>query len=393
MKKNLTKNNDQSQVTLFNVDGPVLATKYIWRCRECKGQWKLNLKTAAIWADVTYHPECYGNSTAGFRFYDDTFQVKVVRASAEVYFSTLFIKSYNSDLQHGWLSSVAKTESYNETFHDSEKVKTFKDILNSNPKIGKHFNRKATTENEIEEATFGEEEAEKENEDKTYRTNINSESTMYEMKRKSLTQALLTSEIIKELQERKIANETFGPKVEKREKVTFKKSADTFMEKIEDLRKFEVYEHFECSPACAERGCKWVIAMDGLWKLRYPICMWNTKNSYPTDLQEYLPNACTNSPDNGKAFCALHCSVAKELGRPTKLNDFLASCGANPNAFTKDGKSKVTEDLKQMANEANKKQLNIENDCDTQGINYLLRNSEIAKKENFVPEKKICCRL
>ena len=97
----------------------------------------------------------------GFRFYDDTFEVKVVRASAEAYFSTLFIKSYNSDLQHGWLSSVAKTESYNETFHDSEKVKTFKDILNSNPKIGKHFNRKATTENEIEEATFGEEEAEK----------------------------------------------------------------------------------------------------------------------------------------------------------------------------------------------------------------------------------------
>jgi len=35
------------------------------------------------------------------------------------------------------------------------------------------------------------------------------------MKIKSITQALLSSEIIKELQERKISNETFGPKLEK----------------------------------------------------------------------------------------------------------------------------------------------------------------------------------
>lgn len=387
-EKDLTKHNEQSQVTLFNIDGPVLATKYIWRCKNCKGQWKLNLKTAAIWADVAYHPECYGNPSAGFRFYDETFEVKVVRASAEVYFSSLFVSSYNSDLQHGWMSSVAKTESYNDTFHDSKQVKTFKNILKSNPKIGKHFNRKAKNKSETEEATFGEDdktEAETSNNEET--TNVNSESIMFEMKRKSLTQALLTFEAIKELQERKLTNDTFGPKVEDNEHITFKKSADNFMEKIENLRKFEIYEHFECSPACAERGCKWVIAVDGLWKLRYPICMWDTKHSYPADLQEYLPNACTNSPESGKAFCTLHCGVADQLGRPTKLNDFLASCGADPKAFTKEGKSQVTEVLQNMANEAQAKNLKTNNDSDTQGINYLLRNSDIAKKENFVPEK------
>ena len=43
--KLLTKNNEPTQVSLLDLQGPMLATKYIWRCRNCKQHSKIATKT------------------------------------------------------------------------------------------------------------------------------------------------------------------------------------------------------------------------------------------------------------------------------------------------------------------------------------------------------------
>ena len=146
----------------------------------------------------------------------------------------------------------------------------------------------------------------------------------------------------------------------------------------------EIYQHNTCSKGCRDRGCKWVIAGDGNWKLRYPICMWDAQQSIPKDLGEYLPNACPDSPVYCHAFCEHHCTIAKKLGKPTLLNDFIKHCGVDPDALTKDGKGKMSAVLAAMAKNAIQleKESTFDN-SDSQGTNYLLRNRNISKPENF----------
>ena len=52
----------------------------------------------------------------GYQFYKPDFGVKVVRASNEVYYDQLVVKSYLAHLQHGWLSATAEAEAYNAIF-------------------------------------------------------------------------------------------------------------------------------------------------------------------------------------------------------------------------------------------------------------------------------------
>ena len=52
----------------------------------------------------------------GYQFYKQELGVLVVRASREVYFDQLVVKSYLAHLQHGWLSATAKAEAYNAIF-------------------------------------------------------------------------------------------------------------------------------------------------------------------------------------------------------------------------------------------------------------------------------------
>ena len=226
-----------------------------------------------------------------------------------------------AELQHGWMSSIAKAESYNETFYDTEKVSKIKTFLKFNPDVGKRFNKKVEHEPDFENIQDDNEnneedklnKTEPQNEDKINKTEENDLNKMHELKRKSLQSALLNQEIQNEIRERKMIH-NFGPKFENGKQKTFKTSANEFMEKIENIRKYEIYKHENCSKACSARGCKWVISVDGLWKLRFPICMWNTKHLYPNEIQDFLPNACTEAPDYSKAFCAEHCKTVELLG-------------------------------------------------------------------------------
>ena len=155
---------------------------------------------------------------------------------------------------HGWMSSIAESEAYNETFWAGEQVASILRFLRFNPGVGNHFKRKSTKEcaNGVDNKESKEEEM----------------KTIYEIKRKSLSRILLKSEIIKECRERNITQESFGPKLVNGELRSLNETMDDFMAKIDDLRKSEIYTHTDCYPQCAARGCKWVISFDGLWKLR-----------------------------------------------------------------------------------------------------------------------------
>ena len=69
-------------------------------------------------------------------------------------------------------------------------------------------------------------------------------------------------------------------------------------------------------------------AVDGLWKLVYPICMYCS----PKQISAFKGqlNYVDNRPEqlaNGKAFCENHCRVAEENGVPSGLQEFLKHCG------------------------------------------------------------------
>ena len=152
---------------------------------------------------------------------------------------------------------------------------------------------------------------------------------------------------------------------------------------IDNFRKKELYVHQKCSEPCKRRGCENVVTADGLWKLSYPICMWDNKITALQDVQEFVPNVCVESPDHGKAFCQKHCKVIEQLGHPSGLRDFIQSCGADPNQYTKEGLRKVALVLQSLSV---LKSANVD-DEDTsggsQGITHLLLNNDIMKKENF----------
>ncbi|CAB3988859.1 Hypothetical predicted protein [Paramuricea clavata] len=68
--------------------------------------------------------------------------------------------------------------------------------------------------------------------------------------------------------------------------------------------------------------------MDGVWKLRFPHCM------YPVEAEIFsalnYPNVCTKEPaSQNSAFCInKHCEVAREGNVPTGLRDFIHKyCG------------------------------------------------------------------
>ena len=249
-----------------------------------------------------------------------------------------------------------------------EKVNIIKRFLQFHPKVGAHFQSKEKSGEESD----GEEIGDVQDHDHERR------STMFQMHRKTLSRALWNYEIINELTERKMSYH-FGPKVEYGERKTFETTQNEFMEHIDRLRTFETYKHDDCSKACADRGCKFVLVIDGNWKLRYPICMFNTEHAYPSELTQFLPNVCTEAPKGENAFCTKHCATATKLGFPTKLSEFLSHCGANPKAYNIDGKGKVQSVLKQMADAAGKA-------CaiaDTQNTAYLLRNRAISNQSNF----------
>lgn len=138
--------------------------------------------------------------------------------------------------------------------------------MKHNPDVGHRFKRKC------KEDTAPASESETEG-DKT----ADDLCLMYEMKRKSLGWALLKHEMLAEMSDRNVTKETFGPKLVGGVSRSFKETADSFMTKIDKLRQKELYPHKTCHPACEARGCKSIVAVDGLWKLRNNGCQKSKK--------------------------------------------------------------------------------------------------------------------
>ena len=84
------------------------------------------------------------------------------------------------------MSAISKAEAYNEAFLKEENVAIFQKFLRLNPKVGHHFNRQV------------EEECEVSGEDNKEQLQVNTEDVclMFEMRRKSLSWALLKNEMM-----------------------------------------------------------------------------------------------------------------------------------------------------------------------------------------------------
>ena len=87
--------------------------------------------------------------------------------------------------------------------------------------------------------------------------------------------------------------------------------------------------------------------------------MANVKGNISDDLQEFIPNVCTNSPTSGSAFCVEHCKIISDMGYPTGLREFLKCCAdvsnngeINPDKYTKEMQKKVDTVLQQICNNA-----------------------------------------
>ena len=374
----LTVNNAPTQVPLHTLNGPQLATKYSWECRTCRGIGQFNINRN-VNGDiihcankrVVYHVDMYGNSDLGYKMYPKKMGVKVVRASSMVYLTEKFLKSYIDELQHSFVSSEGKCESYNETFLDSEETQVFKTFLHFNPEVGRRFQSKNNHDG-CSDKDEGE-----------------GLSQMHELGRKMLSAGFYNHQVYSEMVDRGLVEtEIFGPRINpsnSRQKLTYQDTLEHFMQKVDELSRNELYEHTEndCSKACKQRGCGNVATVDGLWKLTYKICMYEPKHNYPNeDIYEYLPNVCPEQPVSGSAFCKVHAEIVEKHGYSSKLRPFLEQCGANPSSYSAAGRQLV----KSVLEDISKK--NSEPDSSTtagnvQGIRYLLRNKHLANKENF----------
>ena len=113
-KKSLTENNEPTQVQLHTRLGTNIATKYSLRCRNCK---EARQHTGSLFGpshDMHYHPTKYGNNMDGYKEYTDSYHVSIIKATISAYVEELFAKQYFSEFHHGWMSSQAKTEAFNE---------------------------------------------------------------------------------------------------------------------------------------------------------------------------------------------------------------------------------------------------------------------------------------
>ena len=69
--------------------------------------------------------------------------------------------------------------------------------------------------------------------------------------------------------------------------------------------------------------------MDGIWKLRFPHCMFPCKAEVSGRPALNMPSVCTEEPMNPQsALCRRHCELATQMGIPTDLRDFIHNyCG------------------------------------------------------------------
>ena len=130
--------------------------------------------------------------TKGYKYYPTSYGVKVTRASGEVYYTTISVKGYFSELLHGWLSAEMKAEAYNETHRNTEK-----EGKNLNPTKGVHFNKKRKEEKSDDFCSNDDLDDIEEHNDTGTQYDKGTISRMWEMRRKSLKQVFYNYEMIK----------------------------------------------------------------------------------------------------------------------------------------------------------------------------------------------------
>ena len=109
--------------------------------------------------------------------------------------------------------------------------------------------------------------------------------------------------------------------------------------------------------------------------------MWDNIQSVPEDIRQFIPHDCTNSPVTNSAFCEAHCAQLEELKVPTGLREFITFCGASSVNFTKEGKSKVKEQLALLAKQV--KSVAGSSSAEAQGVTTFLRDRDIANAEQL----------
>lgn len=238
----LTMNNPPSQIVVHGMNGPEVYSKYILRCRNCKLDKKANRsQDKKLRQDVYYHPERFGNNKTGWLFYEH--EVKFVKASNEVYFEKLFVESGLARFMHGFMSMESQAEAYNETFRNTDNVQEFKKFLEKNPTVGRHFEKKIKAKHDDEYFDESLDETDEE---------VSVASGMFELHRKSVSQAFFNQFILSELQERNMVGKYFfGPYYYESEDgqklMTYKKSADNFQSDVDSWRTDEIYQHKNCT--------------------------------------------------------------------------------------------------------------------------------------------------
>ena len=149
---------------------------------------------------MSYYPDRFGNDTMGYKFYPKTVKTRgLIEATQETFFENSVILGYWQEFSHGWLSSEGKCEAFNQSHKKTEMTKSIKRFLKYHKNIGKHFDKVEEDEDDPDPAGKA--------------------SRMFEMKRKSLGQAVRNWCVVQELGERKMLNniedgEFFGPMVE-----------------------------------------------------------------------------------------------------------------------------------------------------------------------------------
>lgn len=204
-------NRKPTQVSLFTLTGPKIASKLTWTCRNCKGASRLNGSESE---NVNYYPDRFGNDTVGYKFYPNSVQTQnITEASQESYFENSVLRGYWEEFCHGWLSCEGKCEAYNMAHSILETTKSIERFLTLNKAVGKHFDKVNPEAKNLEEEDSD--------------VAAGRATRMYQMKRKSLGQAIRNWCVVQELKERHLLStvdggELFGPILEDGRTIPFK---------------------------------------------------------------------------------------------------------------------------------------------------------------------------
>ena len=113
------------------------------------------------------------------------------------------------------------------------------------------------------------------------------------------------------------------------------------------------------------------------------------EEKYPLqNIQEYFPLVCTEEPVAGSAFCFNHSQLVKEFGHPTKLKEFISSCGADPANYTKVEREKVKAVFKSLLSRTRGIGNSTETAETAQGTDFLLNNAEVTSLPNLQDEEQ-----